>query len=359
MRASGEPATLKGESASSSGAVEGNETVADTVTQTGALASRKRVPDFFIVGHEKCGTTALYSMLRQHPQIYMPDLKEPRFFAPELRSRLRQSAGVRRVETLDDYLALFAAASPEQRAGEASPQYLRSRAAAGRIADVQPAARIIAILREPTSFLRTFHLQCVQGGIETERDLRKAIALEEPRRQGSHIPRGCVAADRLLYSDHVRYVEQLRSYHAVFSPERVLILIYEDFRRDNEATIRTVLRFLEVDETYPIDGIETKGRQRRAVRLMPLHSLTRAIRTAQRNPALAGPVSRTVNALIPRQLQGEAAKGIWSGVVYTPARPPEEGLTLELRRRFKPEVEALSDYLGRDLVTLWGYDNIG
>ncbi len=57
----------------------------------GALASREggvpdlgqgRVPDFFIVGHPKCGTTALYEMLRRHPQIFMPDIKEPWFFAP-------------------------------------------------------------------------------------------------------------------------------------------------------------------------------------------------------------------------------------------------------------------------------------
>ncbi len=35
------------------------------------------MPDFFIVGHPKCGTTALYEMLRRHPQIFMPALKEP------------------------------------------------------------------------------------------------------------------------------------------------------------------------------------------------------------------------------------------------------------------------------------------
>ena len=43
----------------------------------------RRVPDFFIVGHAKSGTTALYEMLRAHPQIFMPDLKEPKFFAYE------------------------------------------------------------------------------------------------------------------------------------------------------------------------------------------------------------------------------------------------------------------------------------
>ena len=57
----------------------------------------------------------------------------------------------------------------------------------------------------------------------------------------------------LLYSDHVRYVEQLRRYHEAFPPEQVLVLIYDDFRADNEGTVRRVLRFLEVDEDAPID----------------------------------------------------------------------------------------------------------
>ena len=46
-----------------------------------------RLPDFFIVGHSKSGTTALYEMLRQHPQIYLPAAKEPWFFADELHER--------------------------------------------------------------------------------------------------------------------------------------------------------------------------------------------------------------------------------------------------------------------------------
>jgi hypothetical protein len=45
--------------------------------------------------------------------------------------------------------------------------------------------------------------------------------------------------------------------------------------------------------------------------------------------------------------------------VFAAPREPDEGLMIELRRRFKPEVVALSEHLGRDLVRLWGYDSIG
>src|SRR5271156_5100787 len=214
---------------------------AETPAAAGA-SQRKRVPDFFIVGHHKCGTTALYEMLRRHPQIYMPDVKEPWFFARDLGVRFQPENPL--PQTLDEYLSLFTAAGPEQRVGEATPSYLMSHTAAASIADLQPDARIIAILREPASFLRSLHMQSVQNHAETETDLRKAIA------------RDAIRPQELLYSEHVRYVEQLRRYHAVFAPEQVLVLIYDDFRADNEATVRRVLRFLEVDDGVALRAVE-------------------------------------------------------------------------------------------------------
>ena len=179
------------------------------------VRSPVRLPDFFIVGHQKCGTTALYMMLRDHPRSSCP-MSRSRSSSRPISGLAARAAGrrasARRPRTLDAYLALFAAAGPEQRAGEASAQYLRSKTAAGGIAAVQPAARIIAILREPASFLRSFHLQMVSSRVETETDFQAAIAREDDRRAGRRIPRGCHHPEALLYSDHVRYVEQLRRF---------------------------------------------------------------------------------------------------------------------------------------------------
>src|SRR5213595_3476470 len=88
--------------------------------------STGRMPDFFIVGHQKSGTTALYEMLARHPQIYMLAGKEPSFFASELHERTPpRPDGTPR--TLAEYVALFSAARPDQLVGEASAQYLWSR----------------------------------------------------------------------------------------------------------------------------------------------------------------------------------------------------------------------------------------
>src|SRR6266566_2098205 len=136
-----------------------------------------RVPDFFIVGHAKSGTTAMYEMLRGHPQIFLPDGKEPWFFATDMRPRFQPAMAGRLPQTLDEYLALFAGAKPEQRVGEASSSYLWSATAASGIARVAPAARIIAILREPASFLCSLHLQLLRTHVEVKKDLRRALSL--------------------------------------------------------------------------------------------------------------------------------------------------------------------------------------
>src|ERR1035441_5731249 len=99
----------------------------------------RRVPDFFIVGQPKTGTSALHAMLRHHPQIYMPDFKEPNYFARELAS---EPSPDDLPTTLGDYLSLFAAAEPDQLTGEASVLYLWSRTAAREIARLRPDARI-------------------------------------------------------------------------------------------------------------------------------------------------------------------------------------------------------------------------
>jgi hypothetical protein len=323
-------------------------------------APAARVPDFFIVGHPKCGTTAMYMMLSGHPQIYMPQNKEPRYFASDQRSRFleeRPEELRHPLHTLEGYLALFADAREDQRAGEASSTYLMSQVAASEIAKVAPQARVIAILREPASFLRTLHLQMISSNVEDERDFATALALEEPRRRGERIPADAQHPELLLYSDHVRYTRQLRRFYDVFAPEQVLVLVFEDFRNDNLGTLARVLRFLDVDDTYrPPAEVETPSVAE--VRFMPLHAATSRLRAARRAPAAAGSLARGANALLSGSLRQGRLGAAWRRLVYTERGEADQELMAQLRARFKPEVEAVSEYLGRDLVSLWRYDEV-
>jgi hypothetical protein len=315
----------------------------------------QRTPDFFVVGHPKCGTTALYEMLRRHPQVFMPDLKEPRFFAEDMYAPEHRPRSGELPRSLEEYLALFAGAAPDQRAGEASPFYLASSTAASQIAELRPDARIIAILREPASFLRSLHLQMVQSHVESKNNLGKALALEDARREGRRVPRASELRPQVLfYSDHVRYVQQLRRYQERFAPEQLLVLIYDDLRRDNEQTLRTVLRFLDVDDAAPVEVLDANPTI--GVRSQGLDRLVRSVSVG------TGPVSRAVKrlakSLTPRGARRRALMATQHRVVYGKPAQADDAVMTEIRRRYKPEVVALSDYLDRDLVTLWGYDEV-
>jgi hypothetical protein len=327
-------------------------TSSERVAAADEPARAGRVPDFFIVGHAKSGTTALYEMLRGRPEIFMPELKETRFFASELHPRHPQArAPNRHPQTLSEYVALFEQAGPEQLVGEASPSYLRSHTAAERIAELRPDARIVAILREPASFLRSLHLQLLQAHVETEKDLRAAMALEDARRRarerGERVPQG------LLYSEHVRYVEQLRRFHAVFPPEQVLVLIYDDYLADNAGTVRRVLRFLDVEGTATIEVLHANPTVN--VRSPRIYGLVRSI-SMGRGPT-AGAAKKTIVTLTPRRLRRRALT-LERRVQWGKPQEPDAALMRELRKRFRGEVVALSEYLERDLVKLWGYDGI-
>lgn len=315
-------------------------------------ARPRGAPDFFIVGHPKCGTTALYEMLRRHPQVFMPEVKEPWYFSTDLYEHAPpRPQGI--PATLDAYLDLFAPAAPGQRLGEASPHYLWSHTAASEIAKVQPDAKIIAILREPASFLRSLHLQNLQSHYEQEKDLRRALDLEGQRRQGHKLPRRSLWPQVLLYSEHVRYVEQLQRYEAVFPAKQVLVLIYDDFRADNEATVRRVLRFLEVDPDAPT--LTTEANPTVAMRSQQLDELVHSLAVGT-NP-FARAVKRAVKALTPQGARRTLLRGFQRRIVASEPAQTDERLMAELRERYRGEVQALSEHLGRDLLGLWGYDD--
>lgn len=318
--------------------------------RTGTLS--RRVPDFFVVGHPKCGTTALYEMLRSHPEIFMPSAKEPMFLAVDLWAGGTKTFQESVPATFDAYLDLFTAAEPGHVVGEASTQYLTSHDAASAIAALNPAARIVAIFREPASFLRSLHLNMLRGHAETVKDFGSALDLEVSRRRGELVPPGCGWLEQVLYSEWTHYVEQLQRYRAVLPEGQIIVLIYDDFRQDNAGTARRVLEFLGVDSAYPIRPVEANP----TVAIRPAaDSMLRRILTAQGPASLA--VRHVVKAVTPQSARRAAVSAFRQRVVYATPPPPDEALMAELRRRFKPEVVRFGDLLGRDLVSLWGYDN--
>ena len=156
-----------------------------------------------------------------------------------------------------------------------------------------------------------------------------------------------------MYSERVRYTEQLRALsYAAFGRERVLVLIYDDFRSENEATVRRVLRFLDVDESAPLQVVEANPSVR--VRSTRLNTIVRDAREGRTGPSRA--LRSGVRTLTSERMRAALLYPLRRRLLYGEARGPDPAVIAELRSRFGGEVAALSDYLGRDLVSLWGYD---
>ncbi len=132
------------------------------------------------------------------------------------------------------------------------------------------------------------------------------------------------------------------------------MLIYDDFRAENEATVRRVLRFLDVDDTVEIEAVEANPTV--AVRSLRLNNAVSALYEG-RGP-VGRAVSQTVKAVTPTRLRRGAYRAFRSRLVYGKPPAPDRDAMAQLRHRFRDEVVSLSEYMERDLVTLWGYDSI-
>ncbi len=311
---------------------------------------RQNRPSFFIVGHSKSGTTALSRFLDQHSGLFVCAPEEPNYFCPSFcRADGPPSFFQRRSES--GYLSLFDSAKPDQHCGEASAAYLFSTEAAERIAEFDPEARIIMIFREPVAFLRSYHLQLLKNAPaegETVRDLGEAIRLEPERRAGRQLPAGCLLPEFLRYStDRIRYDEHFDRFAARFPNEQILPLIYEDFRRDNGATVRRVFEFLGVDPNFEVQlrDYNTGGVALRSRRMQSL------LRRATHGTGAAA----RARALVPQGLRRRAIRAAYDGLVLERPAGLDEDLAAEIRSKAAPHVAALGDRLGRDLLDEWGY----
>ena len=177
-----------------------------------------RMPDLFIVGAPKSGTTSLYEYLKGHPDVFMSVVKEPCYFSRDLAAD--KSGNFLRYDVdRARYLALFEGAGEAKRVGEASTRYLYSKDAAGLIAAEQPDARIVAILRNPVDMIASLHAHKLAGGTEDLETLEAALDAESDRHAGRRIP-GDSNPFLATYRDRARFGEQVPRWFDAFGRER-------------------------------------------------------------------------------------------------------------------------------------------
>jgi hypothetical protein len=148
--------------------------------------------------------------------------------------------------------------------------------------------------------------------------------------------------------------EQLERFQAVFPAEQIKVVIYDDFRADGAAILGELLDFLGLEEGADLPRREANPTVR--IRSRAMHDLLHAVSVGH------GPVSRalkgSIKTVTSHGLRRSFLHTAQKRLLFTEPEPPDEELMRQIRLRYRPEVLALSERLGRDLVALWGYDRL-
>jgi len=191
--------------------------------------------DFIICGVQKGGTTALYTYLKQHPQLCMSAKKELHFFDNE-------AIFASPKPNYDSYHLAFKPQAVNQLLGEATPIYMYWHDAPKRIWQYHSDIKLIVLLRNPIE--RAFsHWNMERSRKQDGLSFMEAITCELER------CREALPLQHRVYSyvDRGFYSAQLRNLWRYFPKKNVLILKYDDFKENPLDTLHAVCQFLGIE----------------------------------------------------------------------------------------------------------------
>jgi len=287
------------------------------------------LPNLFIIGASNAGTTSLYKYLQAHPQVFMSPVKEPCFFSTGLGGTADPLGPEppNLIRDWDAYRQLFAAVTTETAIGETSANYVYEPQTAARIHRHLPEARLIVSLRDPIDRAYSHFLMASRFGLETTSDFHDVVAAEVRGDPGNR-----------PYLERGRYVPQLQRYLACFAREQLQVHLYDDVEKNVDGVVRSIFRFLEVDEAFRPDTATVHNRG----------GLLRRPRTHSFITHTPGRIRSASRVLVPAGLRRRAYWTLraWS---MEPAPPLDPQIRQQLLPVVRDDILALQDLIGRDL----------
>jgi hypothetical protein len=301
-----------------------------------------QIPDFFLVGAPRCGTTAFSRYLSRNPQICFSRPKEPHYFA--------------RIDHLPDTYELSRdymepcfdhRAASHRVLGEGSVSYLYLPASIERILHFNPDAKFIVQLRNPLTMLPSYHLRMRYLLQEDQTDFAKAWQLQADRAQGAKVPKHCLDHRLVMYAEVASFGAQLDMLFKLARREQVHVIIFDDIVDDTLAVYRDLLVFLGVDYDGQTDFERRLGSQIYRYRwlqklfFVPATSNGKVVDTLQRRKRKYNP-------------DGSKRKSLLKRLVNLNKVPQKSTpLTPQMRKIVSHALQAdnqhLSGLLGRDL----------
>jgi hypothetical protein len=305
----------------------------------------------FIVGAPRCGTSTLWRLFSQHPEVCFSSVKEPHFF-----SRLDfdpvGDAGLRELVTRAYVDRFFGARQDEDLLMEASPTYFYAPERMRTILRLWPDATFIVALRDPMSMIPSLHSRLLMTGDETVSDLKRAWSLVPERREGRRIPRSCIDARFLRYDEAARFATHLRNFLGIVGAHRCRVVLLDDLSSNPARSYEDLCSFLDLrpwpQTEFKIDRSNRSCRVRWLQRL-----LNRPPRRVQTWLASDQFLEREGLARENNRMFKSAAalrKRILRWNEYPSVRKPlDTEIKSQIAGHYRSEVKELSAMIGRDL----------
>jgi len=275
---------------------------------------KKFLPNFIVIGPGKSGTTWIYNLLKNHPQICVSSAKETLFFEDFYH------------KGLDWYSKFFKNCKNKVAIGEVSNTYIFSSLAAKRIWEFNPKIKLISCLRNPidrafSHYLFLLRNAEVNGTFEGVLVKRKDLL------------------DRGMYSKH------LSKYLKYFPKEQILILLYDDLKYDPKRFAKKIYNFLNVDDGYYPENSDKKILAASKPRIKLLAKLTKKGAQLTRRIGYPNIVTKFKTSLLPNLLYKQYSKNNY------PVLDPHT--REKLKEYFYDDIKKTSDIIGRDLIKIW------
>jgi hypothetical protein len=290
------------------------------------------LPNFFIVGAVKCGTTSLYEHLKKHPQVFLPEIKEPGYFLSEPLPP-RWEADLQCVGDAEAYDRLYEGAAGFKAVGDITPGYLRDKHTPARIHAACPDARIVIMLRDPVARAHSHYLMLLLKAIETDTSFIQA--LQRIKEKGNE---NWFAS--YLYIECGRYFAQVQRYLEVFGKEQVLVLLFDELAKNPAGLLTTVARHIGIDPAqFGAANVEKAHNAFRLPRSLTAHRIAH-------NPVVKAVRKRLLPSGVQQWLRS-------SRLLYGNRKPPlDQESRRFLQEIYDPDITRLEELLGRKMPQL-------
>jgi hypothetical protein len=278
------------------------------------MTPSEHTPSFVYVGGSKCGSSWLYEILRENPEVFVPDAKDVMYFDRHLE------------KPFSWYCSFFEASGEKHRAiGELTHDYFLDPAVAERIYQHLPDAKILACLREPSD--RTISRWIYERSIRLKSDVTFSDFMTR--------------RSTLVEND---YLNNLEPYYRLFPKDRILVLLYDDIVESPGKVARQIYSFLGVNEEFVPPSLNRRVLPARVARFEPLAHFAYFAAQLMRKAGSANMV-------------GAVKRRSWfEKLLYQPLRKRPHIASEDIawiKKRFADSYGRLGALIGKEIPTSW------